>query len=719
MPKSTDEILEKYGQKIESQLGEYTPSRSFSKEYLTFKKEMLPEMSRYKRWCDTLGNLIKIRASDKDSKKIQKHLDIAHLDVTPSQVVTLAIVSMLIFFFVTLAISVSVFLITGSLQLLFTFLGLLASVFVFYYAYSAPKRLANIWRLKASSQMVPSILYIVVYMKHTSNLERAIEFASQHLEKPLSLDFKKIFYDVETGKFSTIKASLDNYLESWRGYSQEYIEAFHLIESSLFEASENRRVQTLEKALTVILDGVYDKMLRYSREIRSPLTNIYMLGIILPTLGLALLPLASTLLQGSIKGHHVIIIFNIIIPFMVFYMVSEVLLKRPGGHGESQTLELNPDYPKFISKKPWLIAFLIALPFLILGLSPFIFQLGLFTSPLGLQSDYTFQDLGIPFFQDQKLFDFRETPSGSSVGPFGLVGIISSLFIPFSVMLFFSIAYKMKTNVLIKSRNKTRSLEDEFTTSLFQLGNRLGDGIPAEIAFAKIQENTRGLKTQKFFAIVNQNIQQLGMSLEDAIFNPNRGAIIFYPSSLIATSMRILVESSKKGLKVAARSLMAISEYIKNIKRINERLKDLLAEIVSDMKSNMVFLAPLLAGIVVGLSAMIAAILGKLQLLVQQGAGSTDLAGFGNLNSITQIFDISLMIPPYFIQASIGIYIIEITFILTAALVTVDAGKDTLREKNELYKNLRKGTLLYIITSFIAILALSILANVALGGLAA
>ena len=66
--------------------------------------------------------------------------------------------------------------------------------------------------------------------------------------------------------------------------------------------------------------------------------------------------------------------------------------------------------------------------------------------------------------------------------------------------------------------------------------------------------------------------------------------------------MRVLVESSKKGLKIAAVSLMSISEYVKNIQKITERLKDILAEIVSEMKSNMTFLAPLLSGIVIGLA---------------------------------------------------------------------------------------------------------------------
>lgn len=715
---TTDEILAKYGEKIENELGDYNSNQpSYSREYTQFKREMLPETSRYRRWCNTLGNLVKVRVSEKEKAKTQKYLDIAHIDVTPSQVITLALFSLLFVFFGTVLLSVAIFFINGSVQLLLSFLGLLVSLFVFYYAYTMPRRLANAWRLKASSQMVPAILYVVVYMKHTSNLERAIGFASQHLEPPLSLDLKKVFYDVEIGRFSSIKLSLEHYLESWRGYSPEFIEAFHLIESSLYETSESQRVEILEKALQVILDGVYDKMLRYTREIRSPLTNIYMLGIILPTLGLALLPLASTLLQGAIRWHHVFLIFNIIIPFFVFYMTSEVLLKRPGGHGEASVLELNPDYYKFKSKKPWLIALLIALPFLIISLLPFMFQIDFLTNSVGLKNDYTFAEIGIPFLQDQKLFDFK-LAGGSTVGPFGVFAVLLSLFLPLSIALFFFVAYRLKTKDLIKARSETKQLENEFTTSLFQLGNRLGDGMPAEIAFSKVAQSTQGQKTQSFFALVNRNMQQLGMSPEQAIFDPKRGAIIYYPSALIATSMRILVESVKKGLKVASRSLMSISEYTKNIRKINERLRDLLAEVVSDMKSNMVFLAPLLAGIVVGLSTMITTILNKLQTLVGAGAGGTEVAGLGSIANITSIFDVTLMIPPYFLQASVGLYIVEIIFILTTTLVTVDSGKDKLREKYELSKNLRTGIILYLITALVSIFALAILANIALGGIA-
>jgi hypothetical protein len=273
----------------------------------------------------------------------------------------------------------------------------------------------------------------------------------------------------------------------------------------------------------------------------------------------------------------------------------------------------------------------------------------------------------------------------------------------------------MRTKQLLIEREKYKEVEAEFTSSLFQLGNRLGDGMPPEIAFSKVLESVKGTSTEGFFRLVNQNIQQLGMSVENALFNPKRGAIVFYPSHLIETSMRILIESSKKGLQVAARSLMSISDYVKNIRKIDERLTDLLADIISDMKSNMTFLAPLLSGIIVGLSGMITSILSTLSSSINSKdlAGST--SGFG-LGGVLNIFNPQAMIAPYWIQISVGIYLIEIIFILSSTLVIIKSGKDELAETAEIGVNLKRGIFLYLIIAFGAIVGLALLGSLVLNG---
>ncbi len=273
-------------------------------------------------------------------------------------------------------------------------------------------------------------------------------------------------------------------------------------------------------------------------------------------------------------------------------------------------------------------------------------------------------------------------------------------------------AFKNKTKDLIKEREKTRQLENEFNNSLFQLGNRLGNGMPPELIFGKVAESSKGLKTEDFFKRVNYNIRQMGMSVERAIFDRRRGAIIYYPSDLIAISMRILVESSKKGLKIAAIGLMSISEYVKNIQKITNRLRDMLAEVISDMKSNMTFLAPLLSGIVVGLAAMITAILNNLSLAE---LGGVEFFGGISVSTLLEMFNVANTIPPYYLQIAIGIYLVQIIFILTGTLVTIDSGEDKLEKTNKTGKNLKKGILLYFITALLATTTLFVLSTVVLG----
>ena len=88
-----------------------------------------------------------------------------------------------------------------------------------------PFYLANNWRMQASNQMVLCTFYIVTYMRHTSNIELAVDFAGEHLSPPLSIDMKKVIWDIETEKYESVKESLDAYLETWKEWNPEFIVA--------------------------------------------------------------------------------------------------------------------------------------------------------------------------------------------------------------------------------------------------------------------------------------------------------------------------------------------------------------------------------------------------------------------------------------------------------------------------------------------------------------
>jgi hypothetical protein len=75
------------------------------------------------------------------------------------------------------------------------------------------------------------------------------------------------------------------------------------------------------------------------------------------------------------------------------------------------------------------------------------------------------------------------------------------------------------------------------------------------------------------------------------------------------------------------------------------------------------------------------------------------------------------MIPTYWLQIVVGIYLIEIVFILTATLVTIKSGRDPLQTTAETGKNLKVTLILYSIVALGAIIGLTIIGAVALSGL--
>lgn len=715
-----------------------------SEDFQDFKDEILPNhFNFYEKACNFCGNIISIRADPKKRQTLLESLETCHLNTTPEGVSAFAIMFPIAFMITSIIVSflVTTFLMGGESTMFFIVISVISGVMLIIPLSSFPALLANNWRLKASNQMVMSVFYIVSYMRHTSNLELAIKFTSDHISPPLSIDFKKLMWNVETSKYDSMKESIDKYLESWKKYNMEFVEVMHLVESSLYESTDKKRLDTLEKALTLILESTYEKMLHFAQNLKSPITMLHMMGVILPILGLVILPLVVSFMDG-IYWYHISVLYNVFLPAGVWYLGKSILSTRPNGYGQADITELNPELKKHTnvdikffgiekSVKPKYISMVIIAVFVLIGFSPIITYSIL--EAQGSNWDIIFDDVlddGIVFSTNTEVITnakfsflgYRENDKGVVVGPYGLGSTLISIAFPLGLALGLSFYYDSKTKKLMMIRAKTKELEGEFASALFQLGNRVGDGLPAEIAFEKVSEVMENTPSGRFFDMVTNNIATLGMGVEEAIFHKKYGALTKFPSALIESSMKVFVESAKKGPDVAAQSLINISTYIKEMHRVDERLKDLMAEITGSMTSQINFLAPLISGIVIGLTSMITTILNTLgnQLSSFQtdptGAATATTTGGGLLD----LFGDS--IPTYYFQAVVGIYVVQITFILTQMLNTIENGYDPLNEDYMLGQYLKKSGTKYCAIAFVIILlfnliAGSVISNLKVGGM--
>lgn len=673
-----------------------------SKEYLEFKDEYLPKhLSIYEKFCNKSEQILQVSPPKDKTAVLQESIDICHLGITPEGATSLsyllpAVVTLGGLFFSVLILN----------SMFFMVMFLILGITLYMTLSGLPMTLANNWRMQASNQMVLSIFYVVTYMRHTSNLELAIEFAAEHLTGPLALDLRKVLWDVETQKYESMRESIDTYLETWRKWNREFVESFHLIESSLFESSESRRLDLLDKSLSVMLEETYEKMLHYAQNLKSPITMLHMMGVILPILGLVILPLMVSFMEG-VYWYHLATIYNILIPVAVYFMGKSILAKRPSGYGDTDISKSNPEMDQYKKIKINIggVSILISPIFLSVGIFVLLFIVAF--SPLYLQS------LGFPdftFWGDKFSFlGYRESATtGKLIGPFGLGATFLSLLFPLGVGLSVGLYYQFTSKNILKIREDTKQLENEFASALFQLGNRLGDGIPAEIAFSRVAETMQGTKSGTFFRLVSTNLTKLGLSVEESIFNPKVGAISAFPSKIIESSMKVLTESAKKGPKVAANALLNVARYIKEMHKVDERLKDLLSDIISSMKSQIHFLSPVISGIVIGITSMVTSILGKLttqMATLQDSAADGSAASFAGVSTL-----FSDGMPTFWFQIIVGLYVAMIIFILTILSNGIENGQDKLNERYLLGQNMMKSVILYVFIAGAITLAFNFIA---------
>jgi Flp pilus assembly protein TadB len=621
----------------------------------------------YEKIVKAFGNIIKIKVNENKRKNFEKINEELLLDVNIDQIESSSIFFLILFILIGIIPSI---IISPLYFLLFISLGLLSYILIGYYYIVLYSNL----NAKKKSQLINLLLLLAIKLRQNPNVEQAMLFAAKNINLPLKIDLLRLLRDIYNRKYISASEALVEYSRSWEKRSKSFYIGVMLILSALYEPDKDRRNFQIDKAIEEALDELVNELYEFSREIRSTINLVSMLGITLPVMLLTIFPLASIFLGSIFSPFVLFILFDILVPFIAFYTVNYAISSKMIGVFSNDDI-----YLFYYLKKKDLTNKLISI---ISGLSVSILLFFI-----------------IFFVIYQYLYKFDVS------------GILLSEFLVFLIGLSVSLVsfvYYFNYKGLYKNLER---IETDLPSFLLSLSSALNEGYPIEKALIHVYPKYKGSPIGDFISKIYQNLRA-GLSFYDSIFDIRYGALSKIPSSQLRATMELLYEASSQSPTEASIITGMVARYFLLISKVKERIKDLVAEDLSQLKSLLRILAPIILGIISAVSVMIIEVLYELSFQFKQ-ISNLELSNSGVSQYIStlpgiifNIFNLNSLVSPASMILIIGIFNAAIAFVIVYAINSIENSGDKLSFYYYLYKYYIVNILMFFIFSTLSTIAL-------------
>jgi len=644
--------------------------------------------------------------------------------------------------------------------------------FIAYMVYSYPTNSADDEKNRALSYVPEMVGYLIMSMKLVPNLEKSIEFSAKHGKGKVADDFKHLIWDFQIGVYSSISEGLDMMALRWGKYSTELKESLMKIRASVMEPSESKRYQLLDKTMSEVLESVKEKMGDYARSLNQPSVMLFYIGVLLPLLLVIILPIGSAFSNSPLATTPVLVfIYCLLIPMFAYNFAKGVVKKRPATYEppfiDDNFAGLPPKWGMRINNGVVDVR-LVCIGILIFGLVASIFlsveglppkslfpkdEDGMSMVPFqlipadkqldevfkekgrnyyekigpdlyALQLNYDFFDAGVKQGDYYKLLinqgtspdtalltvykeklEFTASADNDTTKYIFWSGSIFSLVLAFCIGLYFTNIYKRK------AQEQIIQMEDEFKESMYMIASRMGENKPVESALKQARDFLPNLLVSKrIFGKTIENIELMGLPLENAVFDPIYGAMKGIPSKLLSTAMRLLVDSVSLGVEVASRTLMSLSLQMENMDKVNKSLQEMVSDVTTTMQTMALFIAPMVLGITTALQKVVLMTLASVVVAPETNADAvnTNVSSQFSMNSIFKVdfATFQTFATPLEYMIIVGIYVALIVVILTYFTSKIKEDNDLVFRLN-LARGLPIAMAVYLITTIGANLAIS------------
>lgn len=485
--------------------------------------------------------------------------------------------------------------------------------------------------------------FISEYLKLNPNLENSIRFAARESKTSLGKDLKKLIWDLEIRIYKSIDDAITYFANVWGRWSDYLKRALHLIRSSVHENETERKV-TLDRSLDVVLDGAEASMLDFAQKLHQPTITLYSIGIMIPLALISMVP-AIAIIGFKLSIFQIFLIYDIVLPIFVFIYIRKILLIRPATFNPPAIPEEHPEIKKVNKKMNFLLALLIAITIFIIGL-----------------------------FLSNKIISY-------------------AFFILWGLATFISIYCIRTYSPYKKLRDEIKQMENEFSDSLYILGKRIMEGKAAEEAFSYASKVAKGSKMEKIFSETTHNLA-MRMSIKEALFDEKLGSLKHVYSDRIRAIMKLFVEGIKKSYDIASITIIKIADHLKQLQEVESKIKNALGILTSTLRSTCMVFAPLIAGVTLGIAKLVSNVFEKMNM----GEIFEASLFFGSPN-----FAIENIKHEYFI-AVVGIYIIQLVFLLIRFANGIDEGDDRIQYMYMLGRAMPTAIFIFSISTIISMI---------------
>ena len=582
-----------------------------------------------------------------ENGELSKAIDMLELNVRPEEVHALSLLAALLSLLAAALITIASMLAGFSVTFLFIFF-LIFPVIIFFYIEKYPVMLLESKRTEMIGHIPAIASYLVISLRINPVLEKAVEFAAEHTTGFPRKLLKRMVFDIEMGKSSSIVESLYKFADVW-GNVQEFRAFMQLLIASTLESSEEGRWMMLDSGMNVLLSGLKERTESTARSMETPILVVFTFLVILPLVFIGLVPIIPTI-GINISPLIILFLYDIVLPVMLFIAISLVMSSRPVTIPPVEIPDLEYSRIFTIEVKD--------------GFARYGFYLAVFLTALAI---------ALPGIVDLIAALNNLPPSY----PMGTSLILIGASFGFGVYLL-GTSYSVK-----RMRDGVRCEEDEFTETLRQLSVLLSSGRPLPNAMAHIGDLNKG-ETAAIFSKAASNIRLFNVDLRAAFFNEKCGSASNVYSDMIRGSIDTITSMSGRGSKSIASVITRLSEHIRNMRAVDLEMKKVIANVTSSMVIIAVFVGPLVGGVATSLGYLLASTL-----------GGSDLSGLGLGEMMVATLN------PEIVKFIIGVYVLETTAILSVFSDDLVYGRDAVIKKYHLGMYLPIAATVFALTVYV------------------